>query len=278
VQKLGFTGSKFDNCLYVKRENKKSVYLLVFVNDLLICSSNQYKINEVKKSLLNRFSMKDLGQVKGYIGIEIKYDVSKHEMNSSQKKYIKPLCSKYKLDDSKLYKTPMETNLKIEQAKEIDESIKYRNLIGELLYISSGTRPDIAYSVNYLSRFKNCFDKTHYKYAMRILKYLIDTKDVKLRYKKNLIFDKTDCFVDSDFAGHNVNQKPRSGYVITLNGNVIFWKSQKQNVITKSSTFAEYVAISEAVTKIQFLRNLYNKTFYLKIKNQLKFIKTTAGL
>ncbi len=50
-------------------------------------------------------------------------------MNLSQKRYIESLSSKYKLDDSKLYKTPMETNLKIEQARETDESIKYRNLI-----------------------------------------------------------------------------------------------------------------------------------------------------
>ena len=53
--------SKYDNCLYVKRKHKESIYLLVFVYDLLICSSNKQKINEVKKSLLSKFSMKDLG-------------------------------------------------------------------------------------------------------------------------------------------------------------------------------------------------------------------------
>ena len=79
-------------------------------------------------------------------------------------------------------RTWVEANLKLEKASEIDESIKYRNLIGELLYISTGTRPDIAYSVNYLSRFQSCYDQTHFKYTMRILKYLYKTKDLKLTY------------------------------------------------------------------------------------------------
>ncbi len=74
----------------------------------------------------------------------------------------------------------METSLKLEQSKEIDERVKYRNLIGELLYISAGTRPDISYSVNYLSRFQSCYDETHYKYAMRVLKYLYKNKKFKI--------------------------------------------------------------------------------------------------
>ncbi len=57
---------------------------------------------------------------------------------------------------------------------------------------------------------------------MRILKYLIETKDIKLQYTKNLIYDEIDCFVDSDFVGDNVDRKSTSGYVIRLNGNVIF--------------------------------------------------------
>ena len=57
----------------------------------------------------------------------------------------------------------MKQNLKLEPAQEINENLKYRNLIGALLYISSETRLDISYSVNYLSRFQNCFDETHFK-------------------------------------------------------------------------------------------------------------------
>ena len=102
--------------------------------------------------------MKDEGQVGQYIGIDIDYSKDRRKMTLSQTKYIESLALKYKLENAKLYDTPMEANLKLEKASEIDESIKYRNLIGELLYISTGTRPDIAYSVNYLIRFQSCYD------------------------------------------------------------------------------------------------------------------------
>lgn len=78
-------------------------------------------------------------------------------MSLSQTKYIESLVKKYQHE-----------NLRLEQVKEPNNKIKYRNLIGGLLYISTGTRPDITYSVNYLSRFQNCYNETHFKYALRI--------------------------------------------------------------------------------------------------------------
>lgn len=118
-------------------------------------------------------------------------------------------------------------------------NIQYRKVIGELLYISTGTRPDVAYSVNYLSRFQNCYDDTHFKYALRILKYLYLTKDL-MTYNKNEKYDIIDCFVDADWAGDTVDRKSTSGYVIRLFGNVIY--SNKQCSVVKSSTSAECVA------------------------------------
>ncbi len=143
----------------------------------------------------------------------------------------------------------MEVNLKLDRAIVPDESLKYRNFIGELLYISCGTRPNIAFRVNYLSLLQSCYDKTHYNYAMRVLKYLIRTKDVKIVFKKNVNCDELDCMIDSDYAGDTNDRKSTSGYVVRMNGNLIYWKSRKQSSVLKCSTFAEYIAMSEAVTE-----------------------------
>ena len=171
----------------------------------------------------------------------------------------------------------MEANLKLEQAEYTDESIKYRSLIGELLYISSGIRPDISYSVNYLSRFKNCYDKTHYKYALRIVKYLYETKDLDLNYSKNINSAKLDCFVDSDYAGDNIDRKSTTSYVIRMHKNAIFWKLRKQNVVTKCSTFAEYIALSEAVTECLFIRNLCNAMFEMNVNEAINIFEDNSG-
>jgi len=90
----------------------------------------------------------------------------------------------------------MEQNLKLELSEK--NNIKFRNLIEALLYISTETRPDISYSVNYLNRLQNCCDNTHFKCALRILKYLYFTKDIKLTYQRNANKEMIDCYVYAD--------------------------------------------------------------------------------
>ena len=198
MTRLGFKKNNIELCLYTRGEGENVVYLLMYVDDLLICSKNKRKIQSVKKLLTNRFEMKDLGEVKEYLGINIEYDYFKNEMRLSQKKYIESLANKYKLQNGKLYCTPMETKLEIEKAEINREDIGYKNLIGALLYISVNTRPDISYSVNYLSRFQDCCNETHFKFALRILKYLYRTRDLRLDYKRNEKCETIDCYVDAD--------------------------------------------------------------------------------
>ena len=177
MENLKFIRSESDYCLYVKYENDEAIYLILFVDDLLICGKNKKKIDEIKIKLSNKFAMKDLGEVKTYLGITIKYDYKNGEMTLDQKDYIESLANKYGIENAKLHYTPMEQNLSLEPSQSASNDIKYRNLIGALLYISTGTRLDISYSVNYLSRFQNSYDGTHYKYALRILKYLYLTRE-----------------------------------------------------------------------------------------------------
>jgi len=113
----------------------------------------------------------------------MKHDRNKNEIILDQREYVESLARKYDIIDSKGYHTPMEENLKLELASLEKNNIKFRNLIRALLYISAGTKPDISYSVNYLSRFQNCCDDTYFNYALRILKYLYFTKNIKLIYQ-----------------------------------------------------------------------------------------------
>jgi len=102
----------------------------------------------------------------------------------------------------------MEQNLKLDPAPSEKNNKQFRNLIGALLYISIGTKPDISYSVNYLSRFQNCCDDTHFNYAQGILKYLYITKDIMLTYQRNPNKEMIDCYVD---AGDAMDRKLTTG-------------------------------------------------------------------
>ena len=144
------------------------------------------------------------------------------------------------------------------------------------MYISSGTRLDVSNSVNYLSRFQNCYDETHYKYALRILKYLYLTKSLKLRFKQNNNVDILECYVDADWAGDCNDRKSTTGYVVKLFGNVIHWKSRKQGSVTKSSTAAEYVALSEAVSEILLIKDLLSD-FNIEIDKPMNIFEDNSG-
>ena len=278
IKSLGFAKSKYDYCLFVKEENGKIIYILLFVDDLLICCIDKDIVTKVKIELKKKFKMKDLGKIKTYIGIDIDYDMNNNIMTLSQEQYIENLADKYNLVKENLrFDTPMETNLKLQPAEEPDFKIKYRNLIGELLYISTGTRPDISFSVNYMSRFQGSYDKSHFDYALRILRYLYKTKHLKLTFSKNNKNDILDCMVDSDWAGDVVDRKSTTGYIVRLYGNVIYWRTRKQNSVTKSSTFAEYVALSEAVTDVIFFKNMLNETFKVETKDPIKVYEDNSG-
>lgn len=274
---IGFVRSNVDFCLYTLRTENDTVYLLIFVDDLLICGTDQSKIKRIKVLLSERFQMKDLGKIKEYLGITVDYDSCIKEMKLNQTKYIEALAKKYNLENSRLYNTPMEVNLKIEKSDNCERNIKYRNLIGALLYISSATRPDISFSVNYLSRFQNCYNETHYKYALRILKYLYLTRNLRLTYKENKNVNVIDCYVDADWAGDNLDRKSTTGYMISLFGNIIYWKSRKQRSVTKASTFAEYVALSEAVSELKFVKELL-KTFNVELREPINVYEDNSGV
>lgn len=106
----------------------------------------------------------------------------------------------------------MEQNLWLYPAQSESNDMKFRSLIGASLYVSTGTRLDVANSVNYLSRFQNCFDKTRWKYTLRILKYLCLTRNMRLNFKRNFQAD----LLDADWAGDKVDRKSTTGYVIKI--------------------------------------------------------------
>lgn len=243
---------------------------------MLICGKNQENINNIKTKLSKQFKMKDMGRIKTYIGIDVNYDSERNLMTLCQKRYIETLARRYRIENSKPFNTPMETGLQLKHVM-VNSDTRYRSLIGALLYISTGTRSDISFSVNYLSRYQNSFDGTHFKYALRILQYLYATRDLKLTYTKENIGEIMDCLVDADWAGDSTDRISTSGYMIRVFGNVVSWKTHKQGSVNKSSTFAEYVALSEAVTSVIFVRGMLMEAFDVKLNTPIKIYEDNSG-
>jgi len=144
------------------------------------------------------------------------------------------LARKYDIIDSKSYHIPMEQNLRLETTPSEENNIKFRNIIGALIYISTEKKPDISYIVNCLRRFQSFCDDIQLQYALRILKYLNCTKDVKLTYQRNANKEMIDCYVNADWAGDATDRKSTTRYLIRMYRNIIYRKTRKQSGVTIS--------------------------------------------
>ena len=120
----------------------------------------------------------------------------------------------------------------------------FRELIGALLYVVIGTRPDITHAVNTLSQFNGCHRKVHWTAAKRILRYLEGTIDLKRVYKKEN--ENLRGYVYANLGNCIVDRRYYTGSTFIFSGAAILWESRKQRTVTVTSTEAEYMSITDA--------------------------------
>lgn len=265
--KFGLNQSSFEPCVYFKKENDFILIVALYVDDFIVCSNSESMKNNVKEELSKHFNLKDLGEIKQFLGMNVIHDKVNNVIKIDQKHYIHELLIRFKLLESKIAATPIEKGLKLKPGSKEKTNLPYQNLIGALMYLAVLTRPDISYSISYLSQFNTCFEEEHWKYAKRILRYLKGT------INKSLVFSGSNLnivgYVDADFSNNVVDRKSYTGYVFTLCNGAISWECKKQSCVALSSTEAEYIAISEAGKEAVFINNLVKELVGLNHPIQL---------
>lgn len=257
IKSLGFVRSKHDPCLYVLFNGDDVVYLLLYVDDILIAAKRIELINKLKRKLKKKFEMVDLGEVKSFLGIKINYDCKNGVLELSQAGAIDKLLEKFQMNECRSVQTPMVPNQNLVPSikkKPLDKP--YRELIGSLMYIMLATRPDLCYVVAYLSRFQDKADENHWNALKNVLKYLKGTKNYGLCYKRNVGAESLVGYVDADFASDISDRKSTTGYIFEVFGCSVVWYSKKQGVVTVSTTEAEYVAASLATCEALWIRGI----------------------
>jgi hypothetical protein len=140
----------------------------------------------------------------------------------------------------------------------------------------TATRPVLAYTVSTLSNFSSATTSEHRSAAKRVLRYLTQTRNLGLTYSHVSNTELTG-YSDSDHAGVRDDRKSTSGYVFTLQGAPILWKSNKQSMVTLSSTKAEYVGSSDAARKGIWLHRLLNGFIDARSRNPDAEAPETCG-
>eukprot|EP00833_Pecoramyces_ruminatium_P008864 jgi/Orpsp1_1/1182896/evm.model.c7180000083102.2 len=151
------------------------------------------------------------------------------------------------------------TNITSEQRDKSDlvDKTSFRSLLGALLFISTRTRPDIAFAVNRLSRYCENPTKVDYDQAMMTLQYLKTTIDKSIHYDGN---SKLTCYTDADWGGCEKTRRSTSGYIFLLGYAPIAWKSKRQRFVTLSATEAECVSLVECVKRALNIRKIIKET------------------
>jgi hypothetical protein len=203
--------------------------------------------------------MKDLSEARFVLGIEIHRDTSKGVLALSQKTYIEKVLMKFNMHKCSASPTPIVKGDRYGEFQcpksqyEIDQMkmVPYASAVGSLQYAQVCTRPDIAYVTGLLGRFQSNPGREHWKFVKKVLRYLQGTKGLMLTYRKTESL-RIVGYSNSDYAGDG--RKFTSGYVFTLAGGAISWKSYKQTVTTSSIMYAEFAACYEATGQVNWLK------------------------
>ncbi|GJR28062.1 zinc finger, CCHC-type containing protein [Tanacetum coccineum] len=222
-------------------------------DDILIVGTNVEGINETKKFMSSCFQMKDMNEVDTILGIKVKRHSGGYALN--QYHYIDKIIDKFQHLNIKEAKTPYESSYKLlENNGRAVAQIEYASAMGCLMYATHCTRPDIAYAVCKLSRYKSNPSQDHWKAIGRVFGYLKRTRQLALFYDRFPTV--VEGYSDASWITGSSDSKSITGWIFTLGSGAVCWGSKKQTCITHSTMEAEFLALAAAGKEAKWPRNM----------------------
>ena len=232
----GFKVADADCCIYLKNRDNYTIMVSLYVDDLMIASNCNDLCSNLKKSLNKRFEMKDLGRVRMCLGLEFNW-LPDGTCLLNQAKYITQVLERFNMINCKSIGCPIENGVKLSkdmepktpQEIEVMKKIPYRSAVGSLIYLVTGTRPDIAVATSNVAKYCENPGPQHWIAVKRILRYLRGTSDWGLMFNPR---DETLIgYSDSDWAGDVGDHRSTTGYLFAIGGVPVSWKSKKQATV-----------------------------------------------
>jgi histone deacetylase 1/2 len=264
---LGFIPSRADTSLFLYNRSGVSIYVLVYVDDIIVTSSSDHAITILVRDLNKNFAIKDLGDLHFFLGIEVKK--KQNGLILTQKKYATELLDKVGMHGCKSASTPLSST---EQLSLYDgtplspeDSTQYRSIVGALQYLTL-TRPDLCFSVNKVCQFLYAPTTEHWTAIKRILRYVQGTLKIGITFTRSPSM-LLSAFSDADWAGSLDDRRSTGGFAIFVGPNLVSWNAKKQASVSRSSTEAEYKALANATAELIWVEALLRE---LGVKLQQK--------
>ena len=252
----GFVASKSDTSLFIYHKSNITIFMLIYVDDIIVASSSQVATDALMKDLSKEFALKDLGDLHYFLGIEVQKIDNGIVLN--QAKYAKDIIARVGMNNCKGVPTPLSSSEKITaiggELLGPDDSTKYRSMVGALQYLTL-TRPDISYAVNKVCQYLHAPTTVHWTAAKRILRYVKHTVGIGLTFMRSSS-TLVSAFSDADWAGCVDDRRSTGGFAIFFGPNLISWSAKKQATVSRSSTEAEYKSVANATAEVIWVQSL----------------------
>lgn len=273
---LGFYQSKSDYSLFVRGTGSDFIALLVYVDDIIITGSSNKGIMLLKQHLNVVFKLKDLGDLRYFLGLELARSSKGIFLN--QRNYVLHLLEDNGVLASKPAPLPMDPHnkLSVSDGPLLTDSSVYRRLIGQLLYLTI-FRPDITFVVHKLSQFMAQPRKPHLAAVHYLLRYLKGTVGQGVLLQSSSSFQLR-AFTDADWASRVDTRKSTTRFCIFLGDSLVSWKSKKQTTVSRSSAEAEYRALATTASELVWLKQLLRDLQVVCSSPSLMFCDNVAAV
>jgi len=263
MKELGFEGLTSDAGLFLLKDGGDFVIAVIYVDDALFCGPNRDMVLKHKQRFMQKWESRDLGDATEFLRMRIHKEV--HKVHIDQCDYLDTVLQRCGMQNCKSATTPLPAGYMpepVSQDTTIDPELRsrYQTVIGSLLYLMLGTRPDIAFAVTKLAQFAARPSKEHLDKALYICRYLKGTSNYCLTYDGTTGKGMIAC-TDSDWAADN-SRRSQSGYFLKMAGGAISWTSRAQKTIALSSTEAEYMALSDCSRQVVWMHTLMGELGY----------------
>jgi histone deacetylase 1/2 len=251
LHQLGFVSSKADTSLFIFSQGEVCIYMLVYVDDIVIAGSTLEVVDRLVKSLSDSFPIKDMGQLDYFLRLEASYNSG--GMTLTQRKYAFDLLHKVNPTSTPLSATERlacDTSILLGA----DDSFRYRSVVGGMQYLTL-TRPDISFAINKVCQYLSQPTDVHWEAVKRILRYVKGTLETGLQIRKSPSFG-ISIFTDADWVGCMDDRRSTGGYAIFVGPNIISWSSKKQPTVSRSSTEAEYKTLANDAAEAIWIESL----------------------
>jgi hypothetical protein len=238
---LRFLEAKSDTSLFIFHRDSDTVYLLLYVDDIILTASSTELLRHTISTLQREFTMKDLGPLHHFLGITVECRLAGLFLH--QRTYMLDILKRAVMADCKPCTTPIDLQAKLarDSGPPVEDASHFRSIAGALQYLIF-TRPDIAYAVQQICLYMHDPQEPHLTAMKRILRYLQGTPDYGLLLCRSSGSDLI-IYTDADYASCLETHRSTSGYVVFLGDNLVSWSAKRQIVVSRSSAEAEYHAV-----------------------------------